>query len=334
MPHGHQIEELRFADPCEVKALEELQRRAALETADYREQILAHPDAIELPESAVRAKRVRVAVRHGEIAGFCTLLRGEARSAELDGLFVKPELFGSGIGRAMMNDAFSLAASEGISDIQVTANPRAIGFYEKLGFVGTGVVQTRFAPALRMQLSLPPKPPQRDIVSKRLHLKRVDLRDFEQYRNDAQTFMRKWGVTVAPEFENWLQPPERDATVAIEWNAYWMIHPETRTFMGGFGCRKFPNADGEVEIAYGIAPSFQNKGFATEVVRAAMIKLSEVEGVRTVIALTLPQENASTRVLSKCGFVRSGTAIDPDEGVVWKWSCPIARIAAGAESTK
>ena len=35
-----------------------------------------------------------------------------------------------------------------------TANPRAVGSYEKMGFVGVGPVGTRFGPALRMDLDL------------------------------------------------------------------------------------------------------------------------------------------------------------------------------------
>ena len=331
------IDTFRFAEPHERKALEEFQRRTALATGDYSDQILANPDAIEIPESLLTGKRVRVALKGNRILGFCILLPEQNGFAGLEGLFAEPELFGAGIGRALVLDSFAVAKGEGISRIEVTANPRAIGFYERLGFLGTGVVQTRFAPGLRMQVTLPAKSASRDISTERLLLKRVDLRDFEECRSNPDNFMRKWNVSRAPDFEHWLQPPERDASVAMEWNGYWMIHRETQMFMGAFGCRKFPNADGEIEVAYGIAPSFQKKGLATEAVRAGINYASQREDVRTIIALTLPQENASTRVLTKCGFVQSGTAIDPDEGTVWKWSfCrpTTERTAAGGEQAK
>jgi hypothetical protein len=41
--------------------------------------------------------------------------------------------------------------------------------------------------------------------------------------------------------------------------------------------------------------------------------------VTTVLAHTLPEESASTAVLTKCGFVHTGDAHDPDEGTVWRW---------------
>ncbi len=324
----------RFAEPRERKALEELQRTAALATHDYREQILAHPDAIEVAEGLLTNRRVRVALQGEEILGFCTVLPDEKGSAELDGLFVRPAQWGAGVGRALLVDAFSLARAERVAWIEVTANPRAVGFYERIGFHGTGVVQTRFAPGLRMHVSLPANPHPRDFTSERLLLRRVDLRDFENYRRDCEDFMCQWKVNVAADFVHWLQPAERDALVTIEWNSHWMIHRETQTFMGAFGCRKFPNSQGEVEIAYGLAPTFQKMGLATEAVRAGIEFIARREDVRTITALTLPQENPSTRVLTRCGFVQTGTAIDPDEGEVWKWSFPIERTAAGGEPAK
>ena len=36
-------------------------------------------------------------------------------------------------------------------------------------------------------------------------------------------------------------------------------------------------------------------------------------------AHTLPEPNASTRILEKLGFVKCGDAIDPDAGLVLRW---------------
>ncbi len=37
------------------------------------------------------------------------------------------------------------------------------------------------------------------------------------------------------------------------------------------------------------------------------------------LAHTCPEPNASTRVLTKCGFRRVGEVMDPDDGLVWRW---------------
>ena len=47
--------------------------------------------------------------------------------------------------------------------------------------------------------------------------------------------------------------------------------------------------------------------------------------VRRIIAHTLPETNASTRVLEKAGMTFVGEVIDPEDGRVWRWE-----IQAGA----
>jgi GNAT superfamily N-acetyltransferase len=135
---------LRRARPDEHDALEALQRRASLELEDYREQLLATPDAIHLPPSQIANGQVIVAELHGEIAGFAAVVGGE-----LDGMFVDPDLWGGGIGRALLDAAAHEARRKGLT-LTVIANPSARGFYESCGFTVEGEVSTRFGPALRM----------------------------------------------------------------------------------------------------------------------------------------------------------------------------------------
>jgi len=135
---------LRLARPEEHEELEELQRRASLELEDYREDLLAHPDAIHLPPAQIANGQVIVAEFDGEIAGFAAVVGGE-----LDGLFVEPDLWGGGIGRALVNAAAHQARRKGLS-LTVVANPTARGFYESCGFMVEGEEQTRFGPGLRM----------------------------------------------------------------------------------------------------------------------------------------------------------------------------------------
>jgi len=41
--------------------------------------------------------------------------------------------------------------------------------------------------------------------------------------------------------------------------------------------------------------------------------------VRLIRAHTLPEPNASTRVLQKCGFEQVGEVTDAEDGLVWRW---------------
>jgi GNAT superfamily N-acetyltransferase len=133
---------LRLARPEEHDELEDLQRRASLELPEYRDQLIANPDAIHLPPAQIANGQVIVAELDGEIAGF-------AAGGELDGLFVEPDLWGSGIGRALADAAAHEARKRGLA-LTVVANPRARRFYEHCGFTVEGEVETRFGPGLWM----------------------------------------------------------------------------------------------------------------------------------------------------------------------------------------
>ena len=135
---------IRLARPAEREDLEALQRRASLELPEYRRQLEAHPDAIDLPADQIEKGQALVAELDGQVAGFAALLEGE-----LDGLFVEPELWRRGIGTALIDEAAHQARRRGLS-LSVTASPTAREFYESCGFSVEGESDTRFGPALRM----------------------------------------------------------------------------------------------------------------------------------------------------------------------------------------
>ena len=140
--------DIRLARPEEREALEELQRRASLALNEYREQLLVEPDAVELPAEQIESGEVIVAELDGQIAGFAAVLIDDS-IAELDGLFVEPDLWRRGIGAALIDVAVHEARRQGLA-MTVIANPSAREFYEKCGFTVEGEAQTRFGPALRM----------------------------------------------------------------------------------------------------------------------------------------------------------------------------------------
>ncbi len=139
---------VRRARPSEWQELHAIQCRASLALEEYREQLIAHPDAIELPFEQVENGSVMVAELDGRLAGFAAVLV-EHGHAELDGLFVEPDLWGRHIGTALVTAAVHEARRHGLA-MMVTAGPSARGFYEKCGFALEGEASTRFGPALRM----------------------------------------------------------------------------------------------------------------------------------------------------------------------------------------
>src|SRR5690348_13221317 len=128
-------------------------------------------------------------------------------------------------------------------------------------------------------------------------------------------------------------PPEEQAEVSPIWLArvkastganpwihgFLLVHQESEAVLGQCGFKGPPDGEGMVEIAYGINPENRGKGYATEAAGALTNYAFAQIGVRLVRAHTLPETNASTRVLTKCGFARIGEVIDPEDGLVWRW---------------
>jgi ribosomal protein S18 acetylase RimI-like enzyme len=150
---------IRNATVDDIAHLEALQLRASVVAPDYRAQLLAHPELVQLPLNDVTEQRTRVAMLDQRIAGFSVVLPMSGRSCELDGLFVEPDLMGRGIGRALVADVAQRLRVQGVRYLDVIANPTAIGFYRRLGFVRGADVTTQFGPAPGMRMDLCPAAP-------------------------------------------------------------------------------------------------------------------------------------------------------------------------------
>lgn len=101
-------------------------------------------------------------------------------------------------------------------------------------------------------------------------------------------------------------------------HGFFLVHRADARVIGGAGYKGAPDADGMVEIAYGVVPPYEGQGYATEAA-AALVAYAFDQGVKVVRAHTLPEPNASTHVLRKNGFHFVGDVIDPEDGPVWRW---------------
>lgn len=112
----------------------------------------------------------------------------------------------------------------------------------------------------------------------------------------------------------------RALTGADPWTlGFSMVHRASATVIGSCGYTGTPNPDGIVEISYGTDPDHRGKGYATEAAGALVAYAFGDPRVRVVRAHTLPEANASTRVLTKCGFHYIGEVIHPEDGLIWRW---------------
>ena len=101
-----------------------------------------------------------------------------------------------------------------------------------------------------------------------------------------------------------------------------IVHREERLVVGNVGFKGPPDDHGVVEIGYGIVSAFEGRGYATEAADACSDFAFADGRVRLVRAHTRPTKNASTRVLEKCRFIRTGAVEDPEDGPVWRWERP------------
>jgi RimJ/RimL family protein N-acetyltransferase len=123
------------------------------------------------------------------------------------------------------------------------------------------------------------------------------------------------GGDLSPEFLATLEA----ATGSDPWTYGFAVALPAEGLVIGMAGFKGRPVEGVVEIAYGIAPGYQGRGYATEAARA-LCEFARASGEVTLLrAHTLPERNASTRVLEKCGFEKMGEVVDPEDGPVWRW---------------
>ncbi len=104
------------------------------------------------------------------------------------------------------------------------------------------------------------------------------------------------------------------------WVGYLALEGPIRRVVGTCGFKGGPDADGAVEIAYCTFTGEEGRGVAAAMA-AALVHVASAGGpeVAIVRAHTLPERNASCRVLEKAGFQHAGSVIDPEDGPVWRW---------------
>ena len=111
------------------------------------------------------------------------------------------------------------------------------------------------------------------------------------------------------------------------WRLSWkVVELASGLKVGGISFKGPPDAEGMVEVGYGIDPEYQCRGYATEATLALVQFAKQSEQVRVVRAHTLNDHHASLRVLEKSGFHFVGDVIDPEDGPVVRWEQRVDRV--------
>src|SRR5215475_5752791 len=136
-----------------MAVLRDVYRRSSLSNDNDRAGLLAHPEFLEFSDQGVSDGRTRVADVDGRVIGFATWL-GAGHITEIEDLFVDPDWMRQGVGRALVLDLIALAQRRGVRRVEVTGNPHARAFYERVGFTCDHEVDTPLGPGLRMHRDL------------------------------------------------------------------------------------------------------------------------------------------------------------------------------------
>ncbi len=130
----------------------------------------------------------------------------------------------------------------------------------------------------------------------------------EIWRHAAGEFLAR--IEKHPALEGWL-------------NWYWVLAGSgERTLIGSGGFTGAP-FNGEVMIGYAVLSPYQRRGYGSEAVSALVNWAFARTGVRRIVAETSHTNNASIRLLEKCGFEYSGKGFERDTALYWipceKW---------------
>jgi GNAT superfamily N-acetyltransferase len=147
----HTASVIRLGRPADYPAVAAVFRRASLFNDGDRDNLLSHPQHLVLEPDGLNQGRTYVAEKHGSIIGFASWVK-TAETVDLEDLFVEPAWMRRGVATALVTHMVDVLRSRGVSCLEVTANPHAIGFYRCVGFRDTGTTMTEFGQAPRMSL--------------------------------------------------------------------------------------------------------------------------------------------------------------------------------------
>jgi len=153
---------IRRARPDEAGVLTEL-AHTAKRYWGYPENWIEHwKEDLTITEDFIAGNEAYVAMIGDEMAGCCALVLGEAQ-AQLEHMWIKPERIGTGVGKALFMHVKNRARDLNVPELEISADPNAEGFYQRMGATRVGEVrseiegQPRVLPRMAVSLDGLPK---------------------------------------------------------------------------------------------------------------------------------------------------------------------------------
>lgn len=163
------------------------------------------------------------------------------------------------------------------------------------------------------------------IETERLTLVPCGESHFEAFFQSEEMLADLLGVTTAKDWSSFPQALPRSFEIFkanpqnLHWGTHLFIHKKDKKLIGIGGFKGAADKHGAVEIGYEIAPEYRNQGLATEIARGLINRAFSFSKVRMVDAHTAAEENASGRILHKCGMKKIIEKYDAQDGGSWQW---------------
>ena len=133
---------IRRAKPDEAAALTEIAHAAKRHWGYPEKWIERWKEDLTITPEFVASNEVFVAMAGEEIAGCCAIVLGRNSIAELEHMWIKPERIGTGVGRALFIHVKKRAKDLGLPALELSSDPNAEGFYQRMGATRIGDVKS------------------------------------------------------------------------------------------------------------------------------------------------------------------------------------------------
>src|SRR5258708_5663712 len=133
--------QIRRARPDEAGVLTEIAHAAKRHWGYPENWIRQWKSDLTITPEFITKNEMYVAMNGEEILGCCALAFRESL-AELEHMWIRPEHIGAGVGRALFLHVKERAAHLEILALELSADPNAEGFYERMGATRIGEVRS------------------------------------------------------------------------------------------------------------------------------------------------------------------------------------------------
>jgi RimJ/RimL family protein N-acetyltransferase len=109
----------------------------------------------------------------------------------------------------------------------------------------------------------------------------------------------------------------------VPWVTGILVDDDTDEVVGGAGFHAAPDADGMVEVGYGVDPVFRRRGYARAALLQMIDRARSDPSARVFRVTVSPDNTASLGLVAQLPFVRVGEQWDDEDGLETIFELPV-----------